>query len=283
MQPQTETYTAAYSLLFAPTAHPASSSASGAGAGAGGSATTFFAGTDSTISVFDLHRNGEGPVSRMPTIPSRRKKIVGGGVGMKGCVSAMGMSGADGVLAAGTFGRWVGLYDGYGRGGTVGVFSVAAGDHGMEDGVGAGEGYDGGGVTQVVWSACGRYLYVAERMSNAVLVYDVRVLGRRVAWLRGRKAESQQRLGVEVWGREVWAGGTDGVVRVWEGVGEREGAVDPCWEFRAHDGKCFSCPSGSVLADLQWQTRFRRRFCIRLVRFLRRAPARDGLWLEVQG
>lgn len=154
---------------------------------------------------------------------------------MKGRVSAMGMSGAAGVLAAGTFGRWVGLYDGYGRGGTVGVFSIAAGENSKTSD--EGEGYAGGGITQTVWSACGRYLHVAERVSDGVLVYDVRVLGRRLGWLRGRRARSQQRLGVEVWGREVWAGGTDGVVRVWEGVGERQGVLDPCWGFRAHDGE----------------------------------------------
>lgn len=240
MHPQTETYTAAYSLLFpGSTPSPSPVERESAAGAEGSAASTFFAGTDSTVSVFDLNRNGEGPVCRMPTIPSRRKKMVGGGVGMKGCVSAMGVSGADGVLAAGTFGRWVGLYDGEGRGGTVGVFSVAGEEHSVEDGVGVGEGYVGGGITQVVWSACGRYLYVVERMSNGVLVYDVRVLGRRVGWLRGRRARSQQRMGVEAWGREVWAGGTDGVVRVWEGVGEGEGAVDPCWEFRAHEGKCF--------------------------------------------
>ena len=203
-----------------------------------GNTTTFFAGTDSTISVFDLGRNGEGPVSRMPTIPSRRKKVVGGGVGMKGCVSAMSLSASDGVLAAGTFGRWVGLYDGYGRGGTVGVFSVAGAEDSknkkMNDGD---EGYEGGGITQTAWSSCGRYLYVVERMSNGVLVYDVRVLGRRVGWLKGRKARTQQRMGVEVWGREVWGGGTDGVVRCWEGVGGREGGVDECWGFGAHGGE----------------------------------------------
>ena len=180
-------------------------------------------------------------MTRMPTIPSRRKKIVGGAVGMKGCVSAMGMSESAGVLAAGTFGRWVGLYDGNGRGGTVGVFSIS-GDRENEDG----DEYVGGGITQTMWSACGRYLYVVERVSDGVLVFDVRVLGRRVAWLKGRNARTQQRLGAEVRGREIWAGGTDGVVRVWEDVGESEGALGPCWEFRAHDGslsRLYQCAS----------------------------------------
>ncbi|KAA6406696.1 MAG: hypothetical protein FRX48_09419 [Lasallia pustulata] len=119
VHPQTESHTAAYSLLFARAATAASDEC---GAATGPRTTgTFFAGTSSTVSIFDLNRNGEGPLAAMPTIPSRRKKLVGGGVGMKGCVSAMGMAAADGLLAAGTFGRWVGLYDGQGLGGGGGA------------------------------------------------------------------------------------------------------------------------------------------------------------------
>jgi len=64
---------------------------------------------------------------------------------MKGIVSALGMS-CEGLLAAGTFTRWVGLYDGGGRGGTVGVFEIKRQE---KDGGGIG---DGAGITQVLWS-----------------------------------------------------------------------------------------------------------------------------------
>lgn len=38
---------------------------------------------------------------------------------------------------------------------------------------------------------------------------------------------------------EIWTGGTDGVVRVWEGVGRKEGGVECDWEWKAHDGILF--------------------------------------------
>ncbi|KAI4287721.1 MAG: hypothetical protein L6R35_003014, partial [Caloplaca aegaea] len=92
----------------------------------------------------------------MRTAPGRgRSKLSeGGGVGVggiKGIVSALGMS-PEGYLAAGTFSRWIGLYDGHGRGGSVGAFEL--------------DPSGGTGITQVLWSADGRYLCVAERCSD---------------------------------------------------------------------------------------------------------------------
>ncbi|MCJ1390713.1 hypothetical protein MMC18_003574, partial [Xylographa bjoerkii] len=209
----------------------------------------FFAGSESEISIFDINRNGEGPLSRMKTIPSRRKKIVGGGVGMKGIVSALAMS-SEGILAAGTFGRWLGLYDTGGRGGTAGIFEVGKIDE-DEDGVG-----DGAGITQLLWSPCARYLCVVERGSEGIGVWDIRSTGKRVSWLRGRKAKTMQRLSVEVVGSELWSGGTDGDVSVWEGLGVQEGLVDPVYEFRAHEDAVSSAvmhSSGTVLATCSGQ------------------------------
>jgi WD40 repeat protein len=203
------------------------------------SPVSFFAGTDSLVALFDVSRNGEGPISRMPTIPSKRHKMKGGGVGMRGIVSALSMQpspgNADaGMLAAGTWTRWVGLYDMAGMGGTVATWSIAqAAD--VHAGVG------GSGITQTLWSACGRYLFVVERKSRGILVFDVRATGKLVAWLEGREADTNQRLGVEVFGAkvgsEIWAGGTDGIVKVWEAVGMTEGSLQRSWEWRAHDGK----------------------------------------------
>ena len=194
--------------------------------------------------MFDVNRDGDGPVTRMHTTPSRRGGHANG-QGMKGIVSALGMS-SEGMLAAGTYSKWVGLYDGFGRGGDAGVFAVCAED----------EGEGGGGITQVVWSSCGRYLCVAERGSDGVAVMDIRGSGKRLAWLRGRNARTQQRLSVDVMGGEVWAGGLDGVVRVWEGLGMVEEVVDPSWEFEAHEDAVSSAtlhPSGSVLATCSGQ------------------------------
>lgn len=158
---------------------------------------------------------------------------------MRGIVSALSLQpspeNADtGMLAAGTWTRWVGLYDMAGLGGTVATWSIAeAAD--TDAGIG------GSGVTQTDWSACGRYLYVVERKSRGVLVYDVRVTGKLVGWLEGRDGETNQRLTVDTFetdrGMEIWAGGTHGVVKVWEGVGMGEGALKSAWEWKAHDGQ----------------------------------------------
>lgn len=170
---------------------------------------------------------------------------------MKGIVSAMAFSG-EGLLAAGTFTRWAGLYDGFGRGGEVGVFSIGSDDE-------KGAGTEGTGITQVLWSACGRYLGIVERSSDGISIWDIRGTGKRLAWLRGRNAVTQQRLGVDVLGGEVWAGGIDGVVRVWEGLGMTQGVIDPKWEFQAHDDPVTSTtlhPTGSVLATCSGQRHY---------------------------
>lgn len=229
ISPTTETYITPHSLLFNPD-----------------DTGRFFAGSDSCVSLFDISRNGEGPVSTMRTTLSRRNHNTAG-QGMKGIVSAMAM-GSDGVLAAGTFGRWVGLYDGYGSGDTVAVFPLAAGSEPREE--------KGQGITQTLWSTCSRYLCVAERCSDGISVWDIRGTGKRLAWLRGRKAKTQQRLGVDVMGEEVWAGGADGAVRVWEGLGMKEGNLDPAWQFQAHGDAVSSAtlhPTGSVLATCSGQ------------------------------
>ncbi|KAL8796188.1 MAG: hypothetical protein Q9195_001521 [Heterodermia aff. obscurata] len=238
VSPTTEAFIAPHSLLFS-TENP----------------NHFFAGSESCVSSFDIQRDGEGPVSRMHTTTSRRSST---GTGIKGIVSALGMS-ADGVLAAGTFTRSVGLYDDHGNGGTVAVFPLQS-DHdreSAEEGVGR-----GAGITQLLWSECSRYLCVVERGSDGVGVWDIRGAGRRLAWLRGRKACTPQRLSAEVVGHEVWAGGTDGCVRVWEGLGTGEGIVDSVWQFRAHDDAVCATTfhaSGSVLATASGQHHFQHR------------------------
>ena len=201
--------------------------------------THFLTGSDSLICVFDVSRSGkDGPVTRLPTIPSKRKKIVGGGVGMKGIVSALSVSpGGDGILAAGTFTRHLGLYGSNGSGDCIATFSVA--------GTEADRRIGGRGITQVLWSPCGRYLYVAERKSDGILVYDIRVTGRLVGWLEGRKARTNQRLKADVVtsgeedAHEIWAGGTDGTMRVWRDPSRSEGGKRPSWEWSVHNSKFF--------------------------------------------
>ena len=233
VSPTTEVYITPCSLLFSPE-----------------NANHFFAGSDSRLSIFDLNRNGEGPISTLHTTPSRRHHTAAAG-GMKGILSTLAMS-SDGILAAGTFSRWVGLYDGYGRGDTVSAFAVAQ-QREVE------ESTEGKGLTQVIWSQCGRYLCTVERGSDGVGVLDIRGNCKWLAWLKGRNARTPQRLGVDVMGGEVWAGGIDGVVRVWEGLGMTEGVIDPKWEFQAHGDVVSSTvmhQSGSVLATCSGQRHY---------------------------
>jgi WD40 repeat protein len=199
--------------------------------------THFLTGSDSLICLFDVSRPGtQGPISSMPTIPSKRKQIVGGGIGMKGIVSALAVSPTgDGILAAGTFTRHVGLYNSNGSGESLGTFSIAK--------TAANRDIGGRGITQLAWSPCGRYLYIAERRSDGILVYDVRVTGQMLGHLRGRKALTNQRMKIEVvpsgpdGSHEVWAGGTDGFMRVWKSPEFSAGGQDPDAEFKVHDGK----------------------------------------------
>ncbi|KAJ5539593.1 hypothetical protein N7513_007925, partial [Penicillium frequentans] len=213
--------------------------------------THFLTGSDSLICLFDVSRPGkDGPVSWLPTIPSKRKQIVGGGIGMKGIVSALAVSPTgDGILAAGTFTRQVGLYNSNGSGELLGTFSIAKTEANRVIG--------GKGITQLVWSPCGRYLYIAERKSDGVLVYDVRVTGQMLGYLRGRKAMTNQRMSIDViaagvdGAHEVWAGGMDGFMRGWKNPIYAAGGQDPEWEMKVHDDTVSSAvfhPTGSVVA-----------------------------------
>lgn len=189
---------------------------------------------------------------------------------MRGIVSALALQpasssdSASALLAAGAWTRQLALYDASGMGGTVSTWSIdSAAD--TEAGIG------GAGVSQLLWSPCGRYLFVVERKSAGVLVYDVRVTGRLVGWFAGRRAETNQRLSVQVVdagekGTEIWAGGKDGVVRVWNwkglpgndrGDSTAEG-VESAWEWKAHGSSVTSAvvhSSGTVVATSSGERR----------------------------
>ncbi|KAL7269368.1 hypothetical protein RUND412_007972 [Rhizina undulata] len=235
IDPPTERYLTPSSLLFVPS-----------------NPNIFIAGTDSRISFFDLTRPGSGPTMSLKTTPYRKAPM--SAERMKGIVSALSIvpgSGGEGtsILAAGTFSRCVGLYSGEGTGETIGVFS-------LDDGGGK-EKPGGAGVTQLSWSKCGRYLYVAERKSDEVFVYDIRVAGERVESFKQRNAFTNQRLGIDVaegLAGEVVGGGTDGVVRVWRARHGEDEAGDFCTpvnEWKAHEDPVTSAivhPSGTIMA-----------------------------------
>ncbi|OTA64783.1 hypothetical protein K449DRAFT_275621 [Hypoxylon sp. EC38] len=220
--------------------------------------THFIAGSRNLLAKFDISRTGSEPLLRVKTIPSERHLSKGGGVGMRGTISSLSAQPPDAsnasLVAAGTWTRWVGLYDFAGSGGTcAATWSIAHASSTKEAGIG------GDGIVQTVWSPCGQYLLVGERKSTGVLVYDVRVTGKLLGWLAGREARGNQRISCDVFpgqegsgGFEAWSGTTDGAVKVWEGVGNIEGAHEPAWSWdaaqRSTVGSTCVHPSGSVVA-----------------------------------
>jgi len=205
------------------------------------SGSHFFAGTQNSISIFDLLHTSD-PISSIPTIPSARSKLKGGGRGFKGHVSALAVSpptaeSAEGLLAAGSRTRSVGLYDAV-SGTEVTHFSLPGTRDGKKLRDETLAPVMGDGVSSLKWSPCGRYLYVAERDSDALLIYDVRSFSMALGYCAGRRARTKQKLGFDVWSagaspydvesiaHEVWAGGTDGKIRVWKDPYLKEGAVE---------------------------------------------------------
>lgn len=213
--------------------------------------THFFAGHRNAIATFDLS-DPDAPVHSIPTIPSARSKLKGGGRGFKGMISALALSppntiASDGLLAAGARTRHIGIYDAA-SGGEVTSFSLPGTVDGKKVSSPTLHHIIGDGVSYLKYSPCGTYLYVAERSSDALLIYDVRNFSLALGYCVGRKAVTKQKLGFDVWSagaspydveaiaHEVWAGGTDGKVRVWRDPYRREGAVQPDEEVVVGNG-----------------------------------------------
>jgi telomerase Cajal body protein 1 len=220
----------------------------------------FIAGCKNFLAKFDVSRTGEAPLLRIKTIPSERHLSKGGGVGMRGTISTLSAQPGDqthgGLVAAGTWTRWIGLYDFAQAGECAATWSIGPA---VEEAKSTGSsGIGGDGIMQTCWSPCGRYLLVSERKSRGILVYDVRVTGQLLGWLEDRDALSNQRLSLDVFssqdessGFEVWSGTTSGHVKVWEGVGLTAGAQRSSWDWQAQQSAIGSTclhPTGTVIA-----------------------------------
>lgn len=205
------------------------------------SGTHFFAGTRNSIHIFDLEYPDE-PTHTISTIPSARSKLKGGGRGFKGVVTALTLSpptlfSNDGMLTAGARTRHVGIYDAQ-SGSEISTFSLPGTVDGKKLVNSNMQHIIGDGVTSLKYSPCGKYLYVAERNSDVLLIYDVRNFSLGLGYCAGRQALTKQKLGFDVWNagaspydieatsHEVWAGGTDGMIRVWRDPYIKQGAVD---------------------------------------------------------
>ncbi|THZ03431.1 hypothetical protein D6C95_03751 [Aureobasidium pullulans] len=211
--------------------------------------TRFIAGTKDNIALFDIEVGG-GPVNEYPTRKGRKaRKLYGADTaGIGGIVSSLALSG-DNILAAGTYNRQVGLFENAGQGETVAAFDLKFND--AEASL-----LRGNGVSQLAWSPCGNYLFVAERQSDALLVYDIRHTGQRLSYVTGRCALTTLKLSFDVASNpegktDIWAGGTDGKVRVWCDVTSREGRIRPDYALHASHGEHPSLPSQLNYADNQ--------------------------------
>jgi WD40 repeat protein len=219
VRPETEETIAAHSLLFT------------------SDGNHFLAGTDSEVSIFDLNRPGQDAMQRYKLRRNGRLGQTGQWRMKRGIVSSLAIS-SDQVLAVGTFGREVGLFERNGRGDLVGSFEL-------------GNDAKGSGVSQINWSGCGRYLLTSERKSDVIHVFDIRGHQKLLQTLVGRKATSMMKLQWDVTSNgEIWAGGMDGRVRIWEGIGMSEGNLDPTGSWKAHENPVISTmvhDSGSVV------------------------------------
>ena len=252
VNPTTEAFISPHSLLFA----------------LGGA--RFVAGFDSLLSIFDLTRPGQGPIRWLPTGKKKGSAFAESGMNMKGIVSALAIDQGSEILAAGTFSRNIGLYASEGQGDCVGVFNV--------EGTGADEHIGGRGVTQVIWSPCGRYLYIVERKSDGAMIYDIRKTGQLLGWLEGRKGMTNQRLAVSVVplkdqedGHEVWAGGTDGMIRAWRNPHRSEGPQQPDSEWQGHHCKL-------PVTHVRWNELTKSSFSLKRVCSSRRDSSSKLFW-----
>ncbi|KAM0712575.1 hypothetical protein Q7P35_000021 [Cladosporium inversicolor] len=217
----------------------------------------FVAGSHGAVSIFDTSRISEGPIAKHITKPKDPKKAA---TSMRdgGLIMSLDIS-SDGFLAAGSANRTVGIFSSSGHGSCETAFSVAAeyGDPGAST-------YSGTGITSLAWTPDGTYLLVGERQSDGIHVYDVRNRLQRLAWLSGRKALTTQRLGISTVptqsGLEVWAGGVDGAVRMWQNPGLYEGVQQPDGELAGMHGDSVTStvwhPGGAVMATCSGQRRF---------------------------
>lgn len=191
----------------------------------------FVAGALNHVFLIDMERQYSvlgGPTS-IVALPTR---VSHGTPGIAGLVSALSISEPGGLLAAGTMSRQIGLYENEGWGMTDSVIRL---DLSSSKPMGS-------GVTSLRWSSDGRYLYVAERMSTKILLFDIRYAREQLLSLEGRSGRTQQRLDVEVveteQGTEVWAGGMDGGVVKWSNPQKLpNGSVLPSARWKGHGGK----------------------------------------------
>ena len=164
---------AAYSLCFTP------------------DGSRIYCGYDRCLRAFDLCRPGcRAQVLERYTSPTRKSRE-----GQRGLLAALAFNpDHSGILAAGSYGSSVCLYAQADASLLLELDCGAAARGGGGGGGGGGRGASIGGVTQVGFSPCGRYLYSASRKDELALCWDVRATARVLRRYR-RGCDNNQHVG----------------------------------------------------------------------------------------
>ncbi|KFK28734.1 hypothetical protein AALP_AA7G040000 [Arabis alpina] len=152
-----------------------------------------FAGYNSSIRVFDLHRPGRD-FGEYSTLQKNKE-------GQAGILSTLAFSPTNsGMLAVGSYGQTTGIY----KEDNMELLYVL---HGQE-----------GGVTHVQFSKDGNYLYTGGRKDPYILCWDMRKSVEIVYKLYRATENTNQRVffDIEPCGRHLGTGGQDGLVHMYD-------------------------------------------------------------------
>lgn len=157
------------------------------------SGTKLFCGYNKALRVFDIHRPGRD-FEQYSTLTSTKD----GQTGIISCISFSPVY--NGLLAAGSYNRTTALYA---EENAELLFVL----HGQE-----------GGVTQVLFSRDGNYLYTGGRKDPYILCWDVRnTTGILYKFYRSAENTNQRiAFDIEPYGRHLGTGGQDGQVNIYD-------------------------------------------------------------------
>ena len=229
----------------------------------------FAAGFSDHLTVYDLEAGRDCVLHTHMTTPAKSKRKYEPMTGPRGIISTLAIQSdsssssersSHSILAAGTYSGEVGLFPSAGMQPSTTRLNITRG--------GSSTRFAGcAGVSSVAWSPCGRYLYVAERNSDGILIYDIRDINKPLGACTGRNARGHQHMQIDVSrndtenGHDVIAGGVDGYVRVWKDPHLSGDATKYGWCRRLHDdtvGSAIVHPDANVMATCSGSKKFPR-------------------------